>query len=60
MKQNRLKPRPIRPKGSRSSAYNGDYEHQDWIRDCQEREYKKSEKYKEGQSLLEKFKSKKT
>jgi hypothetical protein len=57
MKQKRIKPRPIRPKGSRSSA-SGDYDHRDWFRDCQEREYKKSDKYKQGQKLAEKFKSK--
>jgi hypothetical protein len=57
MKQNKLKPRPTRPKNSRSGA-SGDYDHRDWIHDCEMREYKKSDKYKQGQKLAEKFKSK--
>ena len=56
MKQKRIKPRPISPKGSRSCAYPDDY--LDYVHDCEMREYKKSDKFKQGQKLIEKFKSK--
>jgi hypothetical protein len=61
MKQKRTKPRPTRTKGERWPATREDRataEYLDWIHDVKEREYKKSAKYKEGQDLAEKFKSK--
>lgn len=58
MKQKKVKPRPTLPKKEWSCAYVDDG--LDWIGDCKRREYKKSEKYKQGQILVEKFKSKKT
>lgn len=69
MKQKRTKPRPTSPKGKRWPPANSEEWHQyiedcanaeylDWTNDCEVREYKKSEKYKQAQQLAEKFKKK--
>jgi len=64
-----MKPKPTKPKGQRppetSEEWHKYIEHLalledlDWAHDCNEREYKKSEKYKQGQDLADKFKNKK-
>lgn len=66
MKQKRTKPRPTSPKGERWPCSSDEWhayiedcaaaEHEDWIHDCDEREYKKSEKYKQGRNLADQFK----
>lgn len=61
MKQKRIKPRPTRPKGERwpfSSEDRASLDDEDWAHDCEKREYKKSEKHKQGQQLADKFKKK--
>ena len=69
MKQYITKPRPTRPKGKRWPSSSEEWhkyvedcanaEYLDWIGDIEYREYKKSEKYKQGQQLADKFKRKK-
>jgi hypothetical protein len=67
MKQKRTKPRPTRPKGKRWPPSTSEEWHEyiedcanaeylDWIHDCKQREYKKSEKYKQAQQLADQFK----
>jgi hypothetical protein len=68
MKQKRTKPRPTRPKGQRWPSSSEEWhayiencaaaEYEDWIHDCEVREYKKSDKFKQGQDLADKFKKK--
>lgn len=61
MKQKRTKPRPISKKRwstDRWDTYLEHAEHEDWVYDCELREYKKSDKYKQGQDLAEQFKKK--
>ena len=68
MKQKRTKPRPTSPKGERWPSSSEEWhkyvedcanvEYLDWIHDCEIREYKKSDKYKQGQQLADYFKKK--
>jgi len=66
MKQKRTKPRSTRPKGKRWPSSSEEWhayiedcallDDEDWARDVKEREYKKSDKYKQGQQLADQFK----
>lgn len=67
MKQKRTKPRPTRPKGQRWPSSSEEWhkyvedcavaEYLDWLGDIERREYQKSDKFKQGQQLADKFKN---
>jgi len=66
MKQKRTKPRPTPPKGKRWPSTSAEWdkyveecavaEYLDYLHDVEVRKYKKSDKYKQGQQLADKYK----
>ena len=66
MKQKRTKLKPTAPKEKRWPSTSDEWhkyieycasaEYEDYVHDCEVREYKKSEKYKQVQQLADKFK----